>query len=256
MGGSHELLFKALAEVSGTLSSIDSVPEQLKGDVLESSKQTVDYNVNKFLMKDASNKEAVLKWSQELKSFLRKLPPNASVAPVPAAVKSSPPAVFVLEDSARWTLKGHKKSLNSESELLEPTEVTLNQSVNVYDSSGAVIKVSSKCKSALVENCSELGLIVHSVVSGVEIVNSRKCQVQFEGQVPSVTIDSCDDITIFISEETLKAVQIYTSKVSQVNIKVLSCEGDLLREFAVPEQFKTAFVNGKLETLPLAHAGV
>lgn len=205
-------------------------------------------------MKDSSKKEAVLKWSQKLKSLLPKSPTNATSQPT--VVKSSSPAMFVLEDSSRWILKGYKKQRSAESELVEPAEVTLNQSVNVYDSSGAVIKVSAKCKSALVENCTELGLIVHSVVSGVELVNSRKCQVQFEGQVPSLTIDSCDDITIFVSEESLKTVQIYTSKVSQVNIKVLSSEGDLMREYAVPEQFKTTFANGKPETHPLSHAGV
>ena len=250
----HELLIKALLEVSTIISNIGTVPAAHQADVLESTRQTVDYNVNKYLLKNPSQKEAVLKWAQELKLFLK--PQTTADKDTKTIEKASSKASFVLEDSSRWTLKGHK---GSEGEVVEPAEaVTLNQAVNVYDTQAAVVKISSKCKNALVENCRELGLIINSVVSGVEIVNSRKCQIQVEQSVPSVTIDSCDEITLFLTAEILKTVQIYTSKISQVNIKVLSPEGDLVHEYAVPEQFKSSFSSngGKLETLPLAHAGV
>jgi len=71
------------------------------------------------------------------------------------------------------------------------------------------------------------------------------------GRVPSVAIDKCSGVQVFLSKSSLET-EIVTSKSSEMNIVIP--KGDDVVELPVPEQYVTKVKDGKLLTETVAHA--
>ncbi len=104
----------------------------------------------------------------------------------------------------------------------------------------------------MLDNCKKTGLVVSSVVSTLDVVNSKSVTIQITGTVPTSVIDKSEGVQIYVSKDSL-AMEIFTAKSSAVNILVEE-KGEWV-ERAVSEQLKTVYVNGKLETVAVEHKG-
>lgn len=161
---------------------------------------------------------------------------------------------FELRDETRWVLQ-LKEEKPSEKIISPEQPVTLNQAVQLLDCRNVSCKVAQKCKALLIENGHRVNVILESVVSSVEVINSTDCQIQVEGTAPTVSIEGSDGITLYVNENAARSMSLFTSKAAQVSIKVLDSSSELAAEITVPEQFKTTF-SGELKprTEPATHA--
>ena len=94
---------------------------------------------------------------------------------------------------------------------------------------------------------------MESVVSSIDLVNSKSAQVQILGKTPTVSVDKTDGLQLYLSKDCLD-VQILSSKSSEMNILIPSSSDGDYSEKAVPEQYKTVVSpNGMLITGPVEH---
>lgn len=133
--------------------------------------------------------------------------------------------------------------------------VELNHSVYIYGCKNSTILVKNKVTTIAMDSCSKTGLCVESLISQLDVVNSKSVQVQILGRAPTVSLDKVDSCMVYLSKECLD-VEILTSKCSAVNILTPPEEedGDFL-ERPVPEQFLTKIVDGKVITTAVEHSG-
>ncbi|GAA5978022.1 hypothetical protein JCM21900_005575, partial [Sporobolomyces salmonicolor] len=105
-------------------------------------------------------------------------------------------------------------------------------------------------------NCPKTSVLIDSAVSSLSVSNSSSFTVQILGRVPTLLLDGCDGGQVYLSKASLDT-EIVSAKCSALNIS-LPVEGEedgVFEEKAVPEQFKTVVVNGKLVTTVVEHSG-
>ena len=159
----------------------------------------------------------------------------------PEALRAKKPSRKDLEGN-KWTVE------HFESEAKPITiQAEKQQSILISRCKSVDILVNGKANSIIVDGCQRVNLIVETLVSAIEVVNCARFNIQVTGTLPSVQMDKVDQSSIYLSEESLKVTEIYTSKCSAINIVVPpeSEEQDSV-ERPVPEQLKS-YVNSKGE---------
>jgi len=102
---------------------------------------------------------------------------------------------------------------------------------------------------------SSVGLWPYRSVSIVEIVNSKKVQIQVNNRVPTVSVDKSHGTSLFLSKDSLET-QVFTSKSDELNLSIPGpSEEQPWLEFPIPEQFLNTIKGGKLHTETNAHLG-
>jgi len=182
-------------------------------------------------------------------------------ATVPADVKSSPtasgqapkpqvtkPPKFALEGK-KWTVEYQVGQKN-----LKIDETEMNQVVYMFGCKDSTIQIKGKLNSIVIDSCVKTAIVFESLVSSIEFVNSRDCQMQVMGTVPTITIDKVDGLQMFLSKDSLQ-VEIVSAKSSALNVMVPQASGEFA-EWPVPEQFKTVIGAKGLVTTATETAGV
>lgn len=99
--------------------------------------------------------------------------------------------------------------------------------------------------------CSKIQLSIASIISNVEIINSRGIKILVRGSVPTITMDNCEDVEIELEENDNKTSidqdngnikEIITSKCTGINV----IKGD--HEWPIPCQFISKF-NEKIKLI-------
>ena len=67
------------------------------------------------------------------------------------------------------------------------------------------------------DNCEGTGLVLDTLVGGLEISKSKKVQIQILGKSPIINIDHVDQATIYLSKTGLD-VEIITSSTIGINV--------------------------------------
>mmetsp|Transcript_13582 Transcript_13582/g.31299 ORF Transcript_13582/g.31299 Transcript_13582/m.31299 type:complete len:487 (+) Transcript_13582:34-1494(+) len=170
-----------------------------------------------------------------------------------AAVSAGPPK-FQLEGK-KWVVENQVDNTDLSIGTPEP-----NQVVYIYKCLGkaqrSLVTIGGKVNSVCVDQCDKTSVIIGDVVAAVELINSKKVEVQLNGSVPTMSLDNVNGCTIYMTNEQALNTHIFTSKCSEINV-VLPVKGDDDPvEAAVPEQYETVVVDGKLVTTPVSHVGV
>jgi len=128
------------------------------------------------------------------------------------------------------------------------------QSVFISKVTNSVITVQGKCTAISVENATGSGIIFDDVVATVEVINSKKVQLQANGSVHQISLDKTHGASVFLQTAAGQSASIATSLTSEVNVVTPGkTENDDSIEHAIPEQFISKFVKGKLITGPSEH---
>ena len=174
------------------------------------------------------------------------------VASPPKKICTGPPVCEIRRDN--WHISGWS---GQKVDLCERgCEVTMKQLVYVggcvdsqivvgIDSGKAVngFPATLKAKSITVDSCTRCTIIVGSVISSVELVNCEKVKLQVLGCVPTICIDKCNGVGIWLSAAS-ESVAITTAKSSEMNMSI-ERNGEWA-EMPIPEQFTHRLVNGKV----------
>lgn len=118
-------------------------------------------------------------------------------------------------------------------------EVSMKQTIYIYNCQNSMITVDSKCNSITLDNCKKVAIVFSDIVSSVDVVNCQSVQLQSLGTCPSVMIAKTDGCRVLLNEKSMNA-EIVTSKSSEMNIGVPD-EENLFVDHPVPEQFKTVW---------------
>ncbi|KAK3836036.1 MAG: adenylate cyclase associated N terminal-domain-containing protein [Linnemannia elongata] len=171
--------------------------------------------------------------------------------PKPASLTLKKPPKLALEGN-KWVVENFE---NNNEVILD--QVELNQSVYIYGCKNSTIQIKSKVTTIAMDSCTKTGLCVDSLISSLDLVNSKSVQVQILGRAPTVSLDKVDSCMVYLSKECLD-VEILTSKCSAVNILTPETTEDGNDDFVerpVPEQFLTKIVDGKVITTAVEHSG-
>ena len=98
-------------------------------------------------------------------------------------------------------------------------------------------------------------MILDSAVSSLSITSSPSFEVQINGSIPTILIDTTDSGQVYLSKECMETVEIVTSKTSSINISIPTGDEGDFEERPVPEQMKSRVVKGKIVTEIVEHAG-
>jgi len=116
-----------------------------------------------------------------------------------------------------------------------------------------------KCSKISVEKAKGSGVIFDDVISIVEVVNSSKVQLQANGVIPAIQLDSTHGATIYIQSDQGLEVKVVTSQCSGLNLVTPGeKEEDDNKESPIPEQYETKYnkEKEKWHSNPSQHSGV
>lgn len=220
----------------------------------------VTSNLRKVDKSEMTHKNPSLRTSStvpERSDSQTKSPPRGkSPAPVPG--KKPKPENLRAKKIPRKHLDGNKWFIEHHESPEEVIDISahLTQSILVSRCHKTILKVSNKANAIQVDNCTELSIILDSLVSSIEVIKSPKFALQIDGTVPTVVLDQVDGATIYISKESLNT-ELFTSKCAATNV-VLPPEEDTdgdSKECPLPEQIKSSVKNGQVVSEIVDHAG-
>jgi adenylyl cyclase-associated protein len=86
--------------------------------------------------------------------------------------------------------------------------------------------------------------VFDSIISGCELVNSKKIGAQVDGICPVFTIDKTIGVTVWLSEASAAVSSFSTSLSSEMNVSIP--DGEDRKEMPIPEQFTHKIVDGSV----------
>lgn len=193
-------------------------------------------------------------WRKEFKGEVKSKVVAAPKPSSPAAkkpVKKKKVGLPILEYQERgtkWVIENHDKETAkaiSDTGLLEIEISNPKQQVYIYNCEEVTIKVNgAKFKSIIVDKCTKVNVIFPTIISGCEIVNSKKIAVQSDGVCPVFTIDKTVGVSVYLSKESADVSSFTTSMSSEMNVSIP--DGDDYKEIPIPEQFYHKITDGGL----------
>ncbi|KAK2801955.1 hypothetical protein FQN50_007511 [Emmonsiellopsis sp. PD_5] len=176
--------------------------------------------------------------------------PLPSKKPKPESMRVKKPAKKQL-DGNKWYIEHYENT----SKVIE-ISAQLSHSILISHCNKAIVKVNNKANAISIDNCTNLSIIVDSLVSSVDVIKSPKFALQIDGVVPTVLLDQVDGATIYLSQTSLGS-EVFSSKCSNVNIVVPAKEGsdEDDKECPVPEQIRTVIKDGVVVSEIVEHAG-
>lgn len=187
-------------------------------------------------------------------------PISASVSALaPTASEFSAPEL----EGNRWYIR---KAINKTDQPIVITPDAINQALAIEDSQRIAVRVEGKINAIIADKCRLLDMEIGDVVSNVELLACSRTRLFLNGHVPTLVLDECEAVQVYISSPTNKDVKILTSKCAEINILVQagifddSLQGDEAleyKEMALPVQFVTSLdpKTGKLVTDTASHIG-
>lgn len=169
------------------------------------------------------------------------------------------------EPSTKITLEGNRyylrKEETSSKEIHSLKAESIGQALSIEDCKGSSVSIDSKLTSVVMDHSIRSTLYIKApLVSGLELLGCRNCTLHLYDVVPTIVLDDCEAIQIFLYGEDCFSVRILSSKCTEINVLIpnesASDDGDDWKEMSIPTQFTTA-LNGKiLITEPVKHVGV
>jgi len=112
----------------------------------------------------------------------------------------------------------------------------------------STIILEGKCKNVTISGCQGCGILFEACVTTVEVINSKRCQIQGSKQAGTFTIDKCDRTKVYLPAGSCKGdakAMVYTTGSSATCILFPDEKGEQLVEYGIPEQIQTVFQIGK-----------
>eukprot|EP00455_Lapot_gusevi_P026826 TRINITY_DN282_c0_g1_i7.p1 TRINITY_DN282_c0_g1~~TRINITY_DN282_c0_g1_i7.p1 ORF type:complete len:349 (+),score=167.73 TRINITY_DN282_c0_g1_i7:487-1533(+) len=176
--------------------------------------------------------------------------PEAPVAAAKAAPAALPPALY--EKQGKWFVEhytGGQVEIDAET-------LNVKQNIYIYKCKNTTVIVPSKCKAITVDACDKTNVIFPSVVSTLEVVNSKNIGVQVNEIAPSISIEKTSSCQLYLSRSAVEArPDIVTSNITALNVIVPGAtEADDPIELAIPEQYTSRFTsNTSMSTEVVVH---
>mmetsp|Transcript_11917 Transcript_11917/g.28546 ORF Transcript_11917/g.28546 Transcript_11917/m.28546 type:complete len:513 (-) Transcript_11917:1057-2595(-) len=191
-------------------------------------------------------------WRKEFKAGDAPVPaPKPKPAPVvkkaPPKKKKGLPILEYQERGQKWVVENQTKesAKHYDNGLITIDVSDPKQQVYIYNCDQVTIKVNgAKFKSLIIDKCEKVNVVFDTIISGCEVVNSKKIGTQVDGVCPVFTIDKTVGVTVWLSEASCAISSFSTSLSSEMNVSIP--DGDDRKEMPIPEQFVHKVSNGSL----------
>lgn len=148
------------------------------------------------------------------------------------------PPKFLLE-GRKWVVEYQKNKHD-----LHVENDDMSQSLAMFKCEGVSLHVANKMNNVVIDTCKNSCIVLHGIISSVEIIRCNRLEVKLFGRVPLINMDNCDSVQIFVSGDS-RTVEIITSQSTSCNVCLLKGDGEY-KELPVPEQIKTTVTGNKL----------
>ncbi|QSL65577.1 hypothetical protein MERGE_002890 [Pneumocystis wakefieldiae] len=112
-------------------------------------------------------------------------------------------------------------------------EFEANQTIFIFNCKRSTITLKGKANAVYIDQSSNCGIIVDTLISSIESTRSTSLQIQVSGYTPTITLDQCDNTQIYLSPKCLST--------------------EIITKHHIPEMLKSTIVNGKLITNFVEH---
>jgi len=107
---------------------------------------------------------------------------------------------------------------------------------------GLVVQITGKCKNITVSNCTDVAVVFDTCVTTLEVIGSKKMQIQSSVACGSYIVDKCDRTDLFLADESLKdRVVLYSCQSTATVVHQSTKNGEDQVEHAVPNQVLSTF---------------
>ena len=209
------------------------------------------------------NESDKLEWVKEFQAQLEEILKSSAVDVAASESKPSSPSnkttsQHTLELKGNvWYCEGYQGS-SSPADIIDISIQEMHHRLVVSKCSGCIIRVTGKSTAISIEQVSKAGILLQSpIVSTLELMHTSKTQVQLQAACPTVSIDNCDGIQVFLAKGVEEQFELLTCQCSEINLYRGTGEGEFSAEIPVPVQFKSFFdpVSKQLRTEPVQHTG-
>lgn len=174
--------------------------------------------------------------------------PPVPKKPSSLSLKPRPEPVIELQDS-KWMIN----NVEDKHDIVIDGE--MSQSVFIGECKDITVQVKGKVNAISLSSTFKVAVVVDSLVSGIDIVNSKKFGIQVVDKVPQISIDKSDEGQIYLSKSSLDT-EVCTSSTTSLNINVPDEESGDFKELSIPEQFKHTFNSkGQITSSIVQHSG-
>lgn len=188
---------------------------------------------------------------QSTKPVPPKKPVNLSTNSSSTNVPVKKPARQELIDGTKWLIENVTKQDTTQPIIIE---AEMSQSVFIGNCQDITIQIKGKANAISISDTKNVGVVVDSLVSGLDVIRSFKFGVQVLDVVPMINIDKSDEGNLYISQQSIDSdIQIFSSCSTALNVNIPSA--DDFKELYIPEQFIHTIKNGKLTSEVVEHAG-
>jgi len=105
---------------------------------------------------------------------------------------------------------------------------------------GLVVQIQGKCKNITISNSVDIAVVFDTCVTTVEVIGSKKVQVQATVSAGSYIVDKCDRTTLYLADESLKDKVVLYSCQSTATV-VHQSKGEDTVEHGIPAQILSTF---------------
>ncbi|KTW31422.1 hypothetical protein T552_00066 [Pneumocystis carinii B80] len=190
--------------------------------------------------------------TQECPSYQKQLPvPSNDRLPQISTAEEKKPKLPCKKElvGSRWNIENFEDNQN-----IVINELETNQTIYIFNCKRCTIHLKGKANTVYIDQLFNCGLIIDTLISGIELTRSTSLEIQISGYTPIITLDQCDNSQIYLSPKCL-SIEIITSKSSSINVHALEEENGDYVEHHIPEMLKSTFTNGKLVTGFVEHLG-
>jgi adenylyl cyclase-associated protein len=175
-----------------------------------------------------------------------KKPVAAATKATTAEVKKDPKKEFKMNT---WYVENYGKEIVK----FEGEEVESNYGFALIKCTDTTLVISGKCKSVMLENCSNIKIIIDSVLAMVEIINSKKITTTIKESCPQFNIERSNGVHLYLFEPAKNCKINSTCSMTMVvhYPKKDATEDDDWLDIAIPETLLTQIKNDRLTSEPL-----
>ncbi|KAI4123547.1 MAG: hypothetical protein LQ347_006107, partial [Umbilicaria vellea] len=167
--------------------------------------------------------------------------PVPGTKPKPSSMRTKKPARKEL-DGNKWIIENYDSPPEGHLEI----DASINQSILISRCAKTTIRVLNKANAISLDNCTNVSLIIDSLVSAVDVIKCPNFALQVLGTLPTILLDQVDGATIYLGSESL-GTELFTSKCAAVNVNLPGrTHDDDYRECPLPEQVRSVVRNGVL----------
>eukprot|EP00462_Mataza_sp_D1_P000489 CAMPEP_0175092954 /NCGR_PEP_ID=MMETSP0086_2-20121207/2737_1 /TAXON_ID=136419 /ORGANISM="Unknown Unknown, Strain D1" /LENGTH=172 /DNA_ID=CAMNT_0016365849 /DNA_START=13 /DNA_END=531 /DNA_ORIENTATION=+ len=104
------------------------------------------------------------------------------------------------------------------------------------------VKIEGKVKNITISNCDQCGIVFDNCVTTVEVIGSKRCQIQALECAGSYIIDKCDRTALYLADASIDdKVVVYSAQSTSTNVYQSTPDGEDQEEHAIPDQIQSTF---------------